>query len=105
MAELTQGRTGGVKTFAIRVPDELHAQFALVSMLEGLSLNDTGVLAIQELVDRKRADGDFNARATAALAEIEREAEARRTAIQALLSDPAGGDESPKRGRSPRTSD
>lgn len=86
MSEPTS-RSGGFKTFAIRVPDELHAQFVLVAGLDKLSLNDAGVLAIQALVDRKRADGDFGSRAAAALAEIEREAEARRTAIQALLGE------------------
>jgi hypothetical protein len=88
MSEPT-GRNGGYKTFAIRVPDELHAQFVLVAGLDKLSLNDAGVLAIQVLVDRKRADGDFGTRAAAALAEIEREADARRTAIQLLLGEAA----------------
>jgi hypothetical protein len=98
MSEAPSNRGGGVKTFAIRVPDDLHAQFVLVAGLEDLTLNDAGVLAIQQLVDRKRADGDFGSRAAEALAEIEREAEARRTAIQALLGDPAPA-EPRKRGR------
>lgn len=99
MSDATSGRSPGFKTFAIRVPDDLHSQFVLVATLEGLSLNDTGVMAIQSLVDLKRADGDFGTRAAAALAEIEREAEARRTAIQALLSEPATDETAVKRGR------
>jgi Flp pilus assembly protein TadD len=104
MSETPTTKNGGVKTFAIRVPDALHAQFVLVAALEDLSLNDTGVLAIQTLVDLKRADGDFGSRAAAALAEIEREAEARRTAIQALLSEPAAAEATTKRSR-PRSTD
>jgi hypothetical protein len=101
MSEPT-GRNGGHKTFAIRVPDELHAQFVLVAGLDNLSLNDAGVLAIRELVDRKRADDDFSGRAAAALAEIEREADARRHAIQALLGE--GGETPAPRGRRGGTS-
>jgi hypothetical protein len=35
MSEL---RNGGVKTLGIKVPDSLHAQFALVAQLDGISL-------------------------------------------------------------------
>ena len=97
MSESTGGRNGGVKTFAVRVPDDLHAQFVLIAGLEDLTLNDAGGLAIQMLVDAKRGDGDFSARAAEALAEIERESEARRNAIRALFSEPVPDGNAPKR--------
>jgi len=75
----------GVKTLGIRLPDELHAQFALVAQLDGLSLTDAVKRAVEFYVGHKRAEGDFAARATTALEEIEREAAARRGAIQALF--------------------
>lgn len=90
---------GSVKTFAIRVPSALHAQFALVAALEDLSLNDAGVLAIQTLVDAKRADSDFGTRAATVLASIEAEAEARRTAIQALFAEEAATTDAPTKRR------
>jgi hypothetical protein len=75
----------GVKTLGIRLPDELHAQFALVAQLDGLSLTDAVKRAVEFYVGHKRAEGDFATRATTALEGIEREAAARRGAIQALF--------------------
>ena len=95
---------GGVKTFAIRVPSALHAQFALVAALEDVSLNDAGVMAIQLLVDAKRSDSDFSTRAATVLASIEAEAEARRTAIQALFAE-GGTSEAPTSKRRPRANE
>jgi predicted DNA-binding protein len=89
---------GGVKTLAIRLPDELHAQLVLVASLEDKSLTDTIRQAIEELIERKRADGDLAAQAAKALEEIERETASRKQALQALLgSQPP--EESPPRGR------
>ena len=75
----------GVKTLGIKLPDELHAQFALVAQLDGLSLTDAMRKAVELYVETKQGEPDFAARATAALEEIEREAAARRGAIQALF--------------------
>jgi predicted DNA-binding protein len=98
---------GGVKTLAIRLPDELHAQLVLIASLEGLSLTDTIRQAISELIERKRGDGDLAAQAAKALEEMEQETETRRQALQALLgpggetgSQQATGDQpAPARGR------
>lgn len=75
----------GVKTLGIRLPGELHAQFALVAQLDGLSLGDAVLRAVEHYVDSKRNESDFAERAAAALAEIEREAAARRSAIEGLF--------------------
>jgi hypothetical protein len=75
----------GVKTLGIRLPGELHAQFALVAQLDGLSLTDAILRAVELYVETKRTESDFGQRAAAALAEIEREAAARRTAIEGLF--------------------
>jgi predicted DNA-binding protein len=95
---------GGVKTLAIRLPDELHAQLVLVASLEDKSLTDTIRQAIEELIERKRSDGDLAAQAAKALEEIERETEARKVALQALLggqpSEEPQGRGRPRRGES-----
>lgn len=83
--EPMSGKTSGVKTLGIKLPDELHAQFALVAQLDGLSLTDAMRKAVELYVETKQAEPDFAARATAALEDIEREAAARRGAIQALF--------------------
>lgn len=85
MTEPKDARNGGVKTLGIKVPDALHAQFALVAQLDGISLNDAALRAVELYVTSKRAEDDFAARAQAALDEIEREAAARRGAIQGLF--------------------
>jgi predicted DNA-binding protein len=82
---MAEPRSGGVKTLAIRLPDELHAQLVLIAQLDGVSLTDAIRQAIEGLIERKRAEGDLAARAEQALAEIERETTARREAIQALF--------------------
>jgi hypothetical protein len=75
----------GVKTLGIRLPAGLHAQFALIAQLDGLSLTDAVLRAVEFYVESKRGESDFAERATTALAEIEREAAARRSAIEGLF--------------------
>ena len=98
MTESTSRSNPGVKTLGVKLPDELHAQFSMVVSLNGLSLNDGVLKAVQEYVDRNRSEADFAERAAAALAEIEREAAARRGAIQALFGDPVQPSEAAKPG-------
>jgi hypothetical protein len=84
---MPEPRNGGVKTLGIKVPDALHAQFALVAQLDELSLGDAALHAVELYVETKKAAPDFAARAQAALAEIERESAARRGAIQGLFGE------------------
>jgi hypothetical protein len=105
---MSEPTSSGVKTLAIRLPGQLHAQLVLVASLEGLSLNDTIRQAIEQLIERKRADGDLAAQAARALEEMEQEAQARKQALQALLGpagqqaaeEPASGRARPRRGES-----
>src|SRR4051812_29658744 len=78
-----------VKTLGIKLPDALHAQFALIASLDEISLGDAAVRAVEHYVQTKRAEPDFAERAKRALADIEREAAARAGAIQGLF----GGEE------------
>jgi hypothetical protein len=76
---------GGVKTLGIRLPDALHAQFALTAQVDEISLGDAALRAVELYVATKKAEPDFAARAQAALDAIEREAANRRAAIQGLF--------------------
>ncbi len=87
MTTIDPGKAG-FKTLGIRLPDGLHTQLVLVAQLDGLNLNDAAKKAVELYVQSKRAEGDFAARATEALAEIEREAAARRSAIEGLFGSP-----------------
>lgn len=82
---MSEPRNGGVKTLGIKLPDTLHAQFALTAHLDDLSLGDAALQAVELYVETKRQAPDFAARAEAALAEIERDAATRRAAIQGLF--------------------
>jgi hypothetical protein len=93
----------GVKTLGIRLPGELHAQFTLVAQLDGLNLGDAAVRAVELYVSTKRSEPDFAARATAALEEIEREAAARRGAIQGLFGTDDSAINKPATGRTRKT--
>jgi hypothetical protein len=84
MSEPRDARSG-VKTLGIKLPDALHAQFALVATLDDISLGDAALRAVELYVATKRQEPDFAARAEAALAEIERDAATRRAAIQGLF--------------------
>jgi hypothetical protein len=94
---VTEARNGGVKTLGIKVPDSLHAQFALVAQLDGISLGDAALRAVELYVNTKKSEPDFAARAQAALEEIEREAMARRGAIQGLFGESAAEQPTPTR--------
>lgn len=85
----------GVKTLGIRLPAELHAQFALVAQLDDLNLTDAILRAVELYVETKRAESDFAARAAAVLDEIEREAAARRAAIEGLFGTTGGTQDAP----------
>ncbi len=79
-----------MKTMAIRLEDELHAQLALVAQLEGTTVTDLIRSAVAGYIEQRKAE--LSGRAEAALAEIEREAATRRQAITALFG---GGAASP----------
>lgn len=82
---MSEPRNAGVKTIGVRVPDVLHAQFTLVAQLDGISLSDAAIKAVQLYVETKRAEPGFAERAQAAVEAIEREAATRRGAIQGLF--------------------
>ncbi len=79
------GAPGGYKTIGVKLPDPVHAQLTLIANLDGVSLTDAIRQAIDGYLERKRGEGDLAARAAQALEEIEREATARRDALQALF--------------------
>ena len=100
---MAEPRGGGVKTLAIQLSDEQHAQLALIAQVEKVTLKDVLRQAVEALIAAKRAEGDFAERAAATLAEIDREAAARREAIQSLFGEapptPEGDESTRSRGR------
>jgi len=82
----TANARGGVKTLAIRLEPELHAQLTLVAQLRSSTITDEIRTAIEAHIARAVADPGFAAQATDVLADIERDADARRAAISNLIS-------------------
>lgn len=75
-----------MKTMAVRLEDEQHAQLAMIAQLEELTVADAIRQAIESWIDARRSNPQLQQRAEAVLAEIEREASTRRGAIEALLA-------------------
>ncbi len=86
----------GVKTLAIRLDEELHAQLTVVAQLAEITVTDAIRQAIEAYVEGQRTQADLANRASSVLEEIEREASARKGAIQALF-----GETGPTKGAAP----
>lgn len=96
-----------MKTLAIRLEEEQHAQLGMIAKLEDLTVTDAIRQAIEEWIETKRSNPELQARAEAVLADIERDAATRRGAIAALLGSetsaiPEEGTTANTRGRSTR---
>lgn len=82
-----------MKTLAIRLDDELHAQLSVLAQLSGTSLTDEIRQALEAHLEAKRANPELSERAKAVSEEIEHEAQARQAAITTLFG---GSSESAK---------
>lgn len=78
-----------MKTMAIRVEDELHAQFVILAQLDEVPLAEELRLALEGHMARRRSEPGFAEKARSVLEEIDREAAARRGAISALFAEPS----------------
>lgn len=75
----------GVKTLAIRLEPDLHAQLSLIAQLRNSTITDEIRLALAAHVASIKSQPDFVARADDVLDAIDREALARRQAIASLF--------------------
>ena len=74
-----------MRTLAIRLEDEEHAQLQMIARLEDLSLTDALRQAIDLWISERRNNPELQARAAAILDDIDRDAATRRTAIEDIL--------------------
>lgn len=75
-----------MKTLAIRLEDDTHAQLSMLAQLEELTVTDAIRQAIDSYIDAKRSQPELTARAEAVLADIDRDAASRRDAIASLFT-------------------
>jgi predicted DNA-binding protein len=97
---------GGVKTLAIRLEPDLHAQLSLIAQLRGSTITDEIRGAIEAHVIRAKTAPELVSRAGSALEEIERDALARRAALAGLFGpSPETPDSGSSRSRSHKATD
>ena len=85
-----------MKTLAIRLDDELHAQLSVLAQLSGSSLTDEIRQALEAHLKAMRSSPELSERAKAVSEEIEHEAQARQAAITTLFGSAEQPSESPK---------
>ena len=85
-----------MKTLAIRLDDELHAQLSVLAQLSGTSLTDEIRQALEAHLKAMRSSPELSQRAKAVSEEIEHEAQARQAAITTLFGTAEQPSESPK---------
>ncbi len=83
----TNGTTGkaGVKTLAIRLEPDLHAQLSLIAQLRGATITDEIKAALEAHITAAKSLPELAGRADAVLDDIERDATTRRNAIATLF--------------------
>jgi len=86
-----EGEQQRVKTLGVRIEEELHAQLTFIAQLQGSTIADEIRRSIEARVQAAQSDPELIARAEAARAEIEREAQARQQAIAGLFGNLAVG--------------
>ena len=78
-----------MKTLAIRLEDDLHAQLSVLAQLSELTVTDAIRQAIEQWIEQKRSAPELTTRAQSVLDEIERDAAQRRLAIATLFGEKA----------------
>src|SRR6476620_5755434 len=90
-----------MKTLAIRLEDELHAQLSVLAQLEEITITEKIRQAIDAHLLAKRSQPDIASKAQAVLEDIERDAEARRDAIATMFGgEPAAASPPPAKAAS-----
>lgn len=77
--------TGSVKTLAIRLENDVHMQLTLIAQLKGSTITEEIRQALAAHVAQAKASSDLVSQAESAMAEIEREAAARRDVLAQLF--------------------
>jgi predicted DNA-binding protein len=83
--EDTPNGGGKVKTLAIRLEMEVHAQLSLIAQLKNSTITDEIRSAIEAHIAATKAAPELAGKADAVLEDIEREAASRREAIATLF--------------------
>lgn len=80
------GSSGQLRTLAVRITEELRAQLDIIAQLTGRTATEEIRLALEHWIEKTGSDPAILKKAEAVRAEIERDAETRRKAIEAIFS-------------------
>lgn len=95
-----------MKTLAIRLDDDLHAQLSVLAQLRESTITDEIRQAIEDRLEASKDDPELKHRGQAVLDDIERDAKARQAAIATLFGQAAeqtDGTAKPSSRRSPKS--
>ena len=87
-----------MRTVSFRLKEELHAQLALIAQVDGKPIYEEIADAVTLLIETKRSEPGYAEQAETMLAEIDRQASARKTAIATLFKPSPEGEATKGRG-------
>lgn len=82
---------GPIRPVSVRLTDGLRAQLEVIAQLNDRSVTEEIRLALEAWVQTSKSDPKVLQRAATVRAEIEREAQTRQSAIEAIFGGPANG--------------
>jgi len=97
--EVPAAALGPIRTLAVRVTDGLRAQLDVIAQLNDRSVTEEIRLALESWIKASKSDPNVLHRAETLRAEIEREAQTRQSAIEAIFGDTATKAKAPVRGK------
>ncbi|MDQ1736459.1 MAG: hypothetical protein QOH56_2710 [Pseudonocardiales bacterium] len=102
LPDTTGNGRGNVKTLAIRLEPDLHAQLSLIAQLRSSTITDEIRMAIEAHIATIKASPELAGKADDVLAAIEADAAARRDAISTLFGTTPAVEENPGYREQPR---
>jgi uncharacterized membrane-anchored protein YjiN (DUF445 family) len=80
------GATSQMRTLAVRITDDLRAQLDVIAQLNDRSVTEEIRLSLEDWIERSKSDPQVLKRAETVRADIEREAQTKRNAIEAIFA-------------------
>jgi HicB family len=91
---MPEPKTSDVRTLAVRVSPDFHAQLSMVAQVDEVSLTDLMMIALQNHVAARREAPDFKEKVQAALADAEAQMARTRAMLLGTLPEGASGETS-----------
>ncbi|MEC5152452.1 ribbon-helix-helix protein, CopG family [Cryobacterium sp. GrIS_2_6] len=80
------GASSQMRTLAVRITDDLRAQLDVIAQLNDRSVTEEIRVALENWIERSKSDPQVLKRAETVRADIEREAQTKRNAIEAIFA-------------------